>query len=87
MEWTWLKDWWRLKKFKSRQHRHIKKNLDDNGTASDDDENEGASTSRRGIILDNPYNVDNDNQQSDQEDQEYGDDDDICYCDECLNVC
>lgn len=55
MEWSWLKDWWRLKKLRrNNQLRH------NNG----DDVNDDASNSG-------------------YEDEDF---DDMCYCDECMNV-
>lgn len=59
MEWTWLKDWWRLKKLRrNNQLRH--NNHFNNG----DD-------------------VDDDTVNSGYEDEDF---DDMCYCDECMNV-
>lgn len=51
MEWTWLRDWWRLKQLRRPNARHSHENVS-NGSAADDED----------------------------------DDEDICYCDECVNV-
>lgn len=59
MEWSWLKDWWRLKKLRrNNQLRH--NNNFNNGDDVDDD------------ALNSGY-----------EDEDF---DDMCYCDECMNV-
>lgn len=56
MEWSWLKDWWRLKKYrhnnKSRHRTDYRLGGDDSSSSNTSDEI----------------------------------DDDICYCDECMNV-
>lgn len=51
MEWSWLRDWWRLKRLRHSQTRHS-----------------------------------NDDLYYSYSDDEF-DDDDICYCDDCMNVC
>lgn len=51
MEWSWLRDWWRLKRLRHSQARHS-----------------------------------NDDLYYSYSDDEY-DDDEICYCDDCMNVC
>lgn len=54
MEWSWLKDWWRLKKLRHKNKvRH----------PTDGNSNDGSSSSTSDEL-----------------------DDDICYCDECMNV-
>lgn len=63
MEWTWLKDWWRLKKLR-------RNNL----------------AARHGA--NHHHHHRNANGESGEEtDSSYGEDDeDICFCDDCMNV-
>ena len=57
MEWSWLKDWWRLKKLRRNNLARRCKN----GSGGDENAEETGSSS-------------------------YGDDDDVCFCDDCMNV-
>lgn len=61
MEWSWIRDWWRLKKLRRRQRYSEAHNMDGG------------------------YTTDHHNE--DDEDENNDDDaDDLCYCDECMNV-
>lgn len=64
MEWTWIRDWWRLKKLRRRQRYSEAQNMD--GGYTTDHHNEDDK---------NKNNIDDDD-----------DADDLCYCDECMNV-
>lgn len=59
MEWSWLKDWWRLKKLRQNNQLRHNNNFNNGDDVDDDASNNG------------------------YEDEDL---DDICYCDECMNV-
>ncbi|XP_055847093.1 inositol hexakisphosphate and diphosphoinositol-pentakisphosphate kinase isoform X17 [Episyrphus balteatus] len=63
MEWSWLKDWWRLKNLNRRRRRRVH---DSSFDPSDVD-------SVKSDIA------------HEHDDEELGETDDICYCDDCLN--
>lgn len=83
MEWTWLKDWWRLKSIRKRRKLQMQRNnvkhlragrvagCEQNG--QEPTANSGGhfgSLERRNSAM--------------QEDEDDDDDDDVCYCDECI---
>lgn len=59
MEWTWLKDWWRLKRLRNR------------------------NTILDGCTRDNGDDGEAENDDGNEEDDE----NEMCFCDDCINVC
>ncbi|XP_053681984.1 inositol hexakisphosphate and diphosphoinositol-pentakisphosphate kinase 2 isoform X4 [Sabethes cyaneus] len=88
MEWSWLRDWWRLKKPR-RKHRHINRPAT---AANSDPANDGENGAAR--CVDDEFDIadvygyeygENDPPTSSNAENAADDDDFICYCDECMN--
>lgn len=90
MEWSWLKDWWRLKSIRKRRKLQMQRNNAKHLRAATDSDlglggnnNPEAHSSANGQLERARGKLGNgDPGENDDEDDD--DEDDVCYCDECI---